>query len=162
MSGFFIRPLASQDREWVRQFIAEHWGAEFVVAHGRIYSPHELEGFVAVREAKILGLITYSVSNGECEIVTLNSVHPGMGIGTALMEAVQKVALDFRCKRLWLITTNDNLNSLRFYQKRGFVMVAIHRNAIEKSRQLKNIPLLGADDIPIRDEIELEMMLRLD
>ncbi len=64
------------------------------------------------------------------------------------------------CARLWLMTTNDNLNTLRFYQKRGFVLVSVHRNAVMKSRQLKpEIPLTGNDGIPLRDEIELEMIL---
>jgi hypothetical protein len=59
-----------------------------------------------------------------------------------------------------LVTTNDNLNALRFYQKRGFVLVAVHRNALEVSRKLKpEIPLVGMDSIPLRDEIELEMMV---
>jgi hypothetical protein len=67
------------------------------------------------------------------------------------------------CTRLWLITTNDNLHALRFYQKRGFMLVAVHRNAVEQSRKLKpEIPLYGKDGIPIRDEIELEMLLNQD
>jgi len=65
-----------------------------------------------------------------------------------------------KCKRLWLITTNDNTLAFRFYQKYGFALVAVHRNAIEKSRRLKpEIPLIGNAGIPLRDEIELEMML---
>jgi hypothetical protein len=59
-----------------------------------------------------------------------------------------------------LITTNDNTAALRFWQKRGFKLLRVHRNAVEKSRKLKpEIPLTGNDGIPIRDEIELEMML---
>jgi hypothetical protein len=66
-------------------------------------------------------------------------------------------------KRLWLITTNDNLHALRFYQRRGLVLVAVHRNAIEQSRKLKpQIPKLGYDNIPVRDEIELELILDAD
>jgi Acetyltransferase (GNAT) family len=82
------------------------------------------------------------------------------GVGTALIEAAREVALQSGCKRLWLITTNDNLNALRFYQKRRFMLVAIHRNALEVSRRLKpGISLIGYDGIPLRDEIELEMLL---
>jgi DNA-3-methyladenine glycosylase I len=73
---------------------------------------------------------------------------------------VKKVARQSGCRRLWLVTTNDNLNALRFYQKRGFALVAVHRNALEISRKLKpEIPLIGADGIPLRDEIELEITL---
>ena len=94
------------------------------------------------------------------EIVSIDSTHPGRGVGTALIEAVKKEARRQGCRRLWLITTNDNLNALRFYQKRGFALVAVHRNAIEISRRLKpEIPLTGHDGIPLRDEIELETLL---
>jgi ribosomal protein S18 acetylase RimI-like enzyme len=73
---------------------------------------------------------------------------------------VKKSATLKGCRRLWLITTNDNTDALRFYQKHGFMLVAVHRNAIEESRKLKpEIPLIGNNNIPIRDEIELEMML---
>lgn len=56
--------------------------------------------------------------------------------------------------------TDDNLHALRFYQNRGFVLVAVYRNALEISRQLKpEIPLIGKNGIPLRDEIELEYTL---
>ena len=61
---------------------------------------------------------------------------------------------------MWLITTNDNLNALRFYQGRGFRLVAVHPGAVEASRRLKpQIPELGSFGIPIRDELELELSL---
>ncbi|MFP3471139.1 GNAT family N-acetyltransferase, partial [Micrococcus sp. SIMBA_144] len=67
------------------------------------------------------------------------------------------------CSRITLITTNDNLAALKFYQKRGFVMTAIHRNAVEKARKIKpEIPLIGNDGIPIRDEIQLEKAVTSD
>ena len=160
MSNFYIRPLNSDDRDWVLQFITEHWGADMVIAHGVIYYPHDLPGFVAVQEGKRVGLVTYRIKGDSCEIVSLDSIRPSIGIGTALIEAVKEVARQSGCSRLWLITTNDNLNALRFYQKRGFVLVTVHRNALEISRKLKpEIPLIGADGIPLRDEIELEMPL---
>ena len=82
------------------------------------------------------------------------------GIGTALIDAVKDVATMARCKRLWLITTNDNMAALHFFQKRGFMLVAVYPNALEQSRKLKpEIPLIGIDGIPLRDEIELEMPL---
>ena len=59
-----------------------------------------------------------------------------------------------------LITTNDNLSALRFYQKRSFDMVRLYLNAVEEARKIKpEIPLTGNDGIPIRHEIELEMKL---
>lgn len=64
------------------------------------------------------------------------------------------------CSRIMLITTNDNLNALRFYQKRGFDMVRLYQDAVNEARKIKpEIPLLGDYDIPIKHEIELEKKL---
>jgi ribosomal protein S18 acetylase RimI-like enzyme len=105
-------------------------------------------------------LITYRVEGDVCEIITLNSLVEGRGIGTALVQAVREAAVEAGCRRLWLITTNDNLTALRFWQKRGFSLVRVYRNAVTDSRRLKpEIPLTGEHGIPIRDEIELEIIL---
>jgi ribosomal protein S18 acetylase RimI-like enzyme/uncharacterized pyridoxamine 5'-phosphate oxidase family protein len=155
-----VRPLNTEDREWVRQFTIEHWGDTLVVAHGKVYHPETLPGFVAVLKENRVGLLTYLLEEEQCEIVTLDSTKPGIGIGTLLIKAVTQAAREAGCKRLWLITTNDNLHALRFYQKRGFTLVSIYRNAVDAARQMKpRIPLIGDDQIPLHDEIELEMML---
>lgn len=126
---------------------------------GSLLSPN-LPGFVALYQSEKVGLVTYNIVDIGCEIVTINSIHPSSGVGTALIEAVRDIAIKSGCKRLWLITTNDNMNALRFYQKRGFILVAVHRNALEQSRKLKpEIPLIGEHGIPLSDEIELEMTL---
>jgi N-acetylglutamate synthase-like GNAT family acetyltransferase len=155
-----VRPLTTEDSEWVRQFIIEHWGDTIVVAHGKVYHPHRLPSFVAILKGNRVGLLTYALEDEHCEIVTLDSTKPGIGIGTLLLKAVIQAAREAGCKRLWLITTNDNLHGLHFYQKRGFTLVTVHRNGVDAARQLKPaIPLIGNDQIPLHDEIELEMML---
>ena len=138
--------------------MVEHWGDEIVVAHGAIYRPAELPGFIADRDGEIVGLATYHIANEACEIVTLDSLQEGLGIGAALIEAVHDVAVRSGCRRLWLITTNDNTRALRFYQKRGFRLVAVRPGAIDAARRIKpGIPQIGNDGIPIRDELELEI-----
>jgi len=157
---FSIRPFGNVDRPWVRQWMIDHWGAELMIAHGDKIYPAEFPGFVAESGADKVGLITYALRDDGCEILSLDSLVEGQGIGLALIEAVRRIAIDNGICRLWLITTNDNLNALRFYQKRGFELVKIHRRAVDESRKIKpSIPLLGNYGIPIRDEIELEMML---
>jgi GNAT superfamily N-acetyltransferase len=107
-----------------------------------------------------VGLVTYRIEDDDCEIVTIDSVVEGRGVGTALLEAVTAEARTAGCRRVWLITTNDNLNALRFYQARGFRLVAVHPRAVEESRLLKpEIPELGNFGIAIRDELELELPL---
>ena len=156
-----VRPLMPADRQWVTGRIVGSWGAEYVVIHEKIYYPAELPGFVAQAGSEIAGLLTYLIEGAACEVVTLDSWCEGRGVGTALIEAVKISARKAGCQRLWLITTNDNTHALRFYQKRGFTLADIHFNAVAKARLLKpEIPLTGADGIPIRDELELEMALK--
>ena len=161
MPGFEIRALNDGDREWVARLLTEHWASPRIVSRGRVCDGDRLPGFAAVRDGRPIGLATYRIEGGDCEIVTLNSLAERQGVGSALIDAVKGVARAASCRRLWLITTNDNVFALRFYQKRGFVLVAVHRGALaEARRRLKpEIPLVGLDGIPLRDEIELELTL---
>jgi DNA-3-methyladenine glycosylase I len=164
-SLFVVRRLEAEDRNWVAHFLDAHWSSTKVVSRGKSYYAHLLPGFTAEltdapEDAPPAGLITYNIEGKECEIMTINSLQEGMGVGTALLDAVKETVKEAGCKRLWLITTNDNLAALKFFQKRGFELVAVHRNALAEARKLKpQIPLTGKDHIPLRDEIELEMKL---
>jgi ribosomal protein S18 acetylase RimI-like enzyme len=156
-----LRPLTQDDLPRLRQFWKENWGDEFVTAHGVVYYPDTLDGFIAWDGDEWVGEVTYTFTGKDCEIVSLDSLREGQGIGTKLISKVIEKARARDCKRLFLITTNDNLNALGFYQKRGFELVAVHRGAVNESRKMKpRIPLLGMNGIPLRDEIELEMSLR--
>jgi GNAT superfamily N-acetyltransferase len=160
MPDITILPINAADHKWVAQFMHEQWGSDKAISRGVVHYPQNLPGFVAMNDGEKVGLVTYNILDESCEIVTINSIHPSSGVGAALIEAVRNIAIKSGCKRLWLITTNDNMNALRFYQKRGFTLVAVHRDALEHSRKLKpEISLIGNDGIPLRDEIELEMML---
>ena len=120
----------------------------------------KLPGFVVESEGELVGLVTYSIDGIECEIITLDSFVERQGVGSRLLSRVREAAVDAGCNRLWLITTNDNMAAQRFYQKRGFSLAAVHKNAIDQARKLKpEIPDIGQNGIPIRDEIELEMLL---
>jgi GNAT superfamily N-acetyltransferase len=155
-----IKELDDQYRSWAHSLLTERWGSHLVVTRGQVYEADRLPGFVALIEGKPKGLITYRIINEECEIVTLDSLIGGIGIGMALLEAVKQVAEMRGCQRIWLITTNDNLPALKFYQKRGYRLVTVHRDALTRSRQLKpGIPEIGLDGIPLMDEIELELSL---
>lgn len=158
--SFTLHPLQADQRQQATDWIRRRWGSEIMVAHGQVYRPGELPGFVAVDGDQWLGLLTYHSAGEACEIVTLDTDHPNQGIGTALIAAARRAALQAGCRRLWLITTNDNTAALRFYQRRGFTLAALHRDAVSRSRQIKpEIPMIGNDGIPIRDELELEMIL---
>jgi ribosomal protein S18 acetylase RimI-like enzyme len=157
-----LRRLTPADLPRLRQFWIEHWGGEEMISRGNIYRPEQLDGFVVEDENEWVGLVTFFIRDAECEVTSLDSLREGKGIGTQLIDKAIEEARARNCKRLFLITTNDNLHALGFYQKRGFEIVSVYRGAVNESRKRKpGIPLVGMNGIPLRDEIELEMMLKV-
>lgn len=130
-----------------------------MASRGRLREITGLPGFVAEDDGEWLGYAAYEIVVEALEVAVLEGIRPGMGVGGALLAACARVAADRHLRRLWLTTTNDNTTALRFYQRHGLRVVALHRDAVSRARrELKpDIPLLGAEGIPIRDEIELEL-----
>jgi len=158
--NFEILEITNADKELVSDFITENWGSPFSVSKGKMHDVANLSGFICKQDDKITGLVTYHIENDECEIVTLDSKINNKGLGSQLIQKVVEVAKENLCNRVWLITTNDNIHAIRFYQKRGFDWINFHRDAMDESRKLKKeIPKLGNEDIPIRHEIEFEYRL---
>ncbi len=159
-SAFEVRPLTSEDRPWVQKVLLQYWASTKQVAKGRVFQADELPGFAAWRGDEPVGVITYDIRDNECQIITHNALAGHGGIGSCLLAEVRTLARERGCSRIWLITTNDNVQAMRFYQRRGFEFVAVHRNAIAESRRLKSeIPDTGMDGVPIRHEIEMEQTL---
>ena len=155
-----IAPLPPEFRNWATELITEHWCSHLVMSRHVWFDTRELPGFVAYFNDKPAGLATYCIKDNECELVTLNSVVENKGIGGALLDRVIDVSRGANCRRMFLTTANDNLNALKFYQKRGMRIVTVHKGAIDAAREAKqNIPLLGHHGIPLRDELELELLL---
>jgi GNAT superfamily N-acetyltransferase len=160
MIAHCIRKIEDGDREWIRDLLIKEWKSPLIVTRGVIHQADSLPGFIAEIGENRQGLLTYNIKLNQCEIVTLNSLLEKQGIGSGLIDAVKKEVSTVRCKRLWLITTNDNVDTIRFYEKKGFKVTAVHKNAVNESRRLKpEIPLTGINEVPICDEIEMELML---
>ncbi|HEY3750477.1 MAG TPA: GNAT family N-acetyltransferase [Pseudonocardiaceae bacterium] len=127
-----------------------------MVGHDTVFRPATLPGLLAERDGEIVGVLTYTQVGDAVEVVTIDALHRLAGIGTALIDAVVEVAAELGATRLVLTTTNDNVDAIRFYQRRGFRLTGLRPGAVNRSRQLKpEIPLLGAYDIPLTDELEL-------
>ncbi len=155
-----IREIEKKDKLWIKGIFKTRWGSDFVISRGEIYYCYELDGFIAEIGGKREGLITYKIGRGDLEIVSLDSLLKKRGIGTALINKAIEFAKEVKIKRIWLITTNDNIDAIKFYQKRGFRLVKIYPEAVNISRRLKpSIPEIGNFGIPIRDEIEFEKRL---
>lgn len=155
-----LRKLTVTDVEWVAQLWEERWGGALIIAHGQRFTPEMVEGIIANVDGKPAGLVTYFFQQESCEVVSLDSLIEHQGIGSLLLAAAVKQARERVCRRLFLVTTNDNLSALRFYQKQGLHLCALRPGAVDVARALKpSIPLLGEEGIPIHDELELEFDL---
>jgi ribosomal protein S18 acetylase RimI-like enzyme len=152
-----VRPIADADRPALARLVRELWGTDIVVGHGVVFTPADLPGLLAERDGETVGLLTYEIDGDTLEVVTIDAFPPGAGTGTALLDAAVDVARSAGCRRVWLMTTNDNLDALRFYQRRGFRLAGLRPGALAASRALKpEIPETGAYGIPLRDELDLE------
>jgi GNAT superfamily N-acetyltransferase len=155
-----VRPREAADQAAAEAFLARH-GSLRAARLGELVHPLDHPAFVAeAADGHLQGMLTYVPGRDwrQCEILSLHADEQWRGAGTALIEAAARLARQQRCARLWVITTNDNVDALRFYQRRGFCLVRVHRGAVDRSRaSLKpEIPVVGAYGIPLRDEIELE------
>jgi ribosomal protein S18 acetylase RimI-like enzyme len=151
-----VRPYTESDRAWAELLLDADFGGRLQVRRGELIDVLALSGLVAEETAGPVGLLTYRCENGACEIASIAAVERHRGIGSALLDALRREVTD--CERMWLVTTNDNLEALRFYQRRGFVLSALRAGAVDEARrELKpTISRVGNFGIPIRDEIELE------
>jgi len=156
-----LRPIGPSDAEWLTAFMTERWGAPVVAGGGRAHRADRLPGVVAERaDGTVAGVVTWLIEGDACELVTIDAVSEGEGIGTALLEAACAAAAAAGCRRVHLITTNDNLRALGFYQRRGFVLRELRAGAITEARRRKpEIPAVAGNGIPIRDELVLERPL---
>lgn len=155
-----IRPKASSDLEDIKRFLNDHDALQCARA-GELVDALPYPAFVAVDSGRIMGALTYIPGGAGWEVLTLHAEESKRGIGSALMRAIEGEARAGGCARLFLTTTNDNLDALRFYQRRGFELVEVRRGAVNESRKaLKpQIPRVGDNGIPLRDEILLERWL---
>lgn len=156
-----VTELSDDDRIWVKERTELLFGGEFVISRDEVHDPHKLPGFIAAEGRERVGLATFSIYCGECELVTIDSLCQFMGVGTLLLEKVMEVALEAGCRKIWTITTNDNLDAQRFFQRRGFILTNVRVGGMTKIRLLKpSVPKIGYYDLPVRDEFEYELHLK--
>ena len=125
-----------------------------------LHDTRGLPGMVVVDHGERIGLLQYRRAADQLEIAVLIACRPRQGVGRRLLEAAKDVARAQACRRLWLITTNDNQPALAFYRAVGWRQCAIHRGAVTAARRLKpEIPLTGHAGVPIEDEIEWDCLI---
>jgi ribosomal protein S18 acetylase RimI-like enzyme len=155
-----VRALGEAERSWKVSTLQHGWGSTTVARLGESIDAAALPGFVATDGGERVGLLTYAQRADELEVVTLQSLRPGHGVGRSLMDAARDHAARHEVRRIWLVTTNDNVRALTFYQRWGMDLRRLVRNGVDVSRLVKpSIPAVGDSGIPLRHELELELLL---
>jgi ribosomal protein S18 acetylase RimI-like enzyme len=159
-----VRPLAEDDRQWAVEVETESWGEPVAARRGELVDLSELPAFIALLDGERAGLAAYAVRGDECEVVTITSLVEGRGIARALLDAIRDRAAEAGCRRLWLVTTNNNTHALKVFQRWGLDLVAFRRHAVSEARRSLKPSISERDEagIPIAHELELELLLQPD
>ena len=137
----------------------ERWFG-LVVGISTEYKPAEVDGLALVDHLdELVGLVTYHVDGPAGQIVTLDTILRGRGFGWRLLEAVENRFHNLGLGRAWALMTNDNLRAAGLYLSRGYRLVRIHLDAVDRVREFKpKLPERGYENIPIRDLWEFEKL----
>ena len=156
-----VRAKEPSDQPWVEEVLERLWGSRTIAVHGQLFDAAALPALiVGDRQGLRTGLLTYTVEPPRAEIVTLNALGPHHGIGSALVAALAAELAARGIAELRLTMTNDNLDALRFYQRRGFRLAALRPAAVDDARRRKPaIPVVGNYGIARHDELELVLIL---
>jgi ribosomal protein S18 acetylase RimI-like enzyme len=157
-----VRPLEAADRPAAASLLDAELGGREQARLGEIHDVLELPGLGAWDAERLVGVTTYAIDGDRAELaaIAVSSRHRREGHGRRLIDAVVDVVAAEGVRELWLVTTNDNLDALRLYQRRGFRLAELHAGAIDRARLLKpSIPEIGEYGIPLRDELVLTLAL---
>jgi N-acetylglutamate synthase-like GNAT family acetyltransferase len=160
MDPIDVRQAGTADHSRIVDLLTRSWGSTIVVAHGVVHDAATLPALLAERRGRLAGLLTYAIDGDAFEVVSIDAVVRSAGVGTVLLDAAAGHAERAGLRRLRLVTTNDNLDALRFYQRRGLRLVQVTPGGVDESRRIKpGIPLVGDFGIEIHDELTLELRL---
>src|SRR5215211_1970792 len=155
-----VRPIERGNRPWVVRRLEVAFGGVTVARKGVLIDASVLPSFVATdRSGRPVGLLTYDVAHGECEVVAIVSTTIGRGVSRTLMDAAHDHAGSSGCRHLWLITTNDNALAFRFYQMWGWTCASSIVTARRAREAKPSLPRRGTDGIRLDHELEFELLL---
>lgn len=149
-----VRDLDPSDADWLEGAL-EEVGGRWLARRGELVDAFSRPGLVAISGGERVGLLLYDVGEAEVELLALATPVRGVGAGTALVRALLE---RFPDRTIWVVTTNDNVDALRFYQRMGFRLRTVRIGAVDAARRSikPSIPAIGDHDIPLRDELELD------
>jgi ribosomal protein S18 acetylase RimI-like enzyme len=151
-----VRPAAAEDYRRIEELALHFWDETEVDCFDRKYDVLECPAFLVWDGGEAVGQASYAIE-GEWNAVVLVMLnilpdHQRRGGGWMLLDAVRGEAVRRGLRRLLVVTSNDDLPALAFYQRYGFCITGIlpGRIAADHGGELP-----GLAGIPVRDEIRL-------
>lgn len=151
---FKIREGTSKDKGGIEEICDRALGETLVDVFFKTFDVLTAENIVAEVGGKLGGLVSLVADGGELGIVLL-SVYPqyqGSGIGSALVKAAVASAAKRNLPFLKVAVTNDDISSLYFYQRHGFVIYDVALGVLADKLGSASPGFAG---IATRDEVRL-------
>ncbi|MFX1474215.1 MAG: GNAT family N-acetyltransferase [Promethearchaeota archaeon] len=143
----------------MKELVLRFWGDLEQLMFGKRYIVTDAPALVAIYNNEILGFIFYTIFDEEAALIVALGVRPeyqGRGVGQALVKAVEEYARQEQKRQLLVVTSNDNIPALTFYQCQGFQLFEVVPDVIEEKLGGR---VLGVNKIPIRDELRFRKAL---
>ena len=129
-----------------------------VVSPNAAYRPEDVQGLVLLTAGgELAAIATWAPTRLGVEITTLDAIIEGHDYDAELLDAVELFLGQRGVRCATIVTSNDNLSAFQLYARRGYRLVAIHRDAMEHVRKIQpGLPTIGKDGIPVCDMWEFE------
>jgi len=154
-SEYTVQQASCDDVEVLEELVKLFWGDPIQLMFNQTFRVAQEPAITAKKDGNIIGFISYNDFRKNAVLIMALGILPGFqgcGIGRTLVEQVENYAKSQGKQQLLVVTSNDNLPALAFYQRHGFQLFEVAPNVIaEKLGGQKP----GFARIPIRDELRL-------
>ena len=150
-----VREATDADRLAARALFQRDFGRRQIVAFGEPLDIDLMPALVAIMRDDPAGALAYRQYGDGLHIVALatDPMWQRSGVGGYLVAEAELLARRLGLVKMVVSTTNDNLPSLYFYQRRGYRLTAVLPGRVA---ELNGAPIKGFAGIQVCDEIRLE------
>ena len=153
------REATLAERAAALELFRRDFGRTSIASFGEVIPLDETSTIVADMQGDISGALAWKPRDNALQIVALatDPMWQRSGVGGHLVAEAEMMARRTGATRVVLATTNDNLPALYFYQRRGYRITEVVRDAWRDHAELTIG--VGFANIPVLDELRLEKAL---
>jgi ribosomal protein S18 acetylase RimI-like enzyme len=153
------REATAAEQDAALELFRRDFGRTSIASFGEVIPLSETSTIVAEMQGDVSGALAWRPRENALQIVALATepMWQRSGVGGHLVAEAEVVARRTGATRVVLATTNDNLPALYFYQRRGYRITDVVRDAWRDHAELTIG--VGFASIPVLDELRLEKTL---